>query len=459
VYNATGDEFPYSATVAHHNVTARSAPTYNSYATERLPKGTVVEVHQSIADGWVAIRPPEEAFDWIPAHAVEREADDPELGSVKEEFPAFIGSNIKKVENHLSQVSLKSGETVQIIAERNVPNGETEEKWYKIAPPAGEFRWVQAKFLTRQSPADLQTQEAEELAERETQYQEQNRVDPPGILAKLRQKNSRERAPELARDIDAIQRRLDERRPRTTESNIASDRFAENSDATARTTATIAPRYADAVARPGAKVSLSPEGFSATESSPIANAARDQVQVLRALEFKQELHNLEADLTQMVSQEPALWRLSPLKARAQMLIAQGPTPLDRGQARLTLEKISQFEATLPPGFQEPTSPSVLASNPTSPNAANLAGRLPMPEQFDGTGYLMPVKQAPAGVPPYHLVDPDGITRLYVTPAPGVNMERYIGKQVGIKGKRGYVETLGRQHVVAERVVDMNRHLR
>jgi hypothetical protein len=48
---------------------------------------------------------------------------------------------------------------------------------------------------------------------------------------------------------------------------------------------------------------------------------------------------------------------------------------------------------------------------------------------------------------------------YVSPTPGLNLQRYVRKQVGIFGLRGYVPTLNKPHVTAERVVDLDRHLR
>ena len=79
-------EFPYTATVSQKNVTARSGPTFNAYPTEQLPRGSQVEVYQDGANGWLAIRPPAEAFDWIPAPAIEKTAEK-EVGKVVDEFP------------------------------------------------------------------------------------------------------------------------------------------------------------------------------------------------------------------------------------------------------------------------------------------------------------------------------------------------------------------------------------
>src|SRR5690348_17288245 len=96
VHAAWADEFPYTATVTSTNVTARSGPTYGTYPTERLPKHSQVEVYQEGTNGWVAIRPPEGAFDWVPAAAIKRQGND--VGQVvATDAEAWIGSNVRKV--------------------------------------------------------------------------------------------------------------------------------------------------------------------------------------------------------------------------------------------------------------------------------------------------------------------------------------------------------------------------
>ena len=177
------EAFPYTATVTAMNVTARSGPSYGDYPTEKLAKLARVEVHREEV-GWAAIRPPQEAFDWLPASAVKREGDAKVAEVVGDDIEAHIGSNIKRVEKHATQVTLKAGETVQILAEKQVQRGEGElETWLKIAPPAGEFRWVQAKHLTRKSPEQLESEAAQEVAAREERYRQENAASPPGLLS------------------------------------------------------------------------------------------------------------------------------------------------------------------------------------------------------------------------------------------------------------------------------------
>jgi len=61
--------------------------------------------------------------------------------------------------------------------------------------------------------------------------------------------------------------------------------------------------------------------------------------------------------------------------------------------------------------------------------------------------------------PYAVVDEDGKPLAFVTPSPGLNVGRYVNKQVGLYGRRGYIDALKTPHVVAERVIDLERHVR
>ena len=61
--------------------------------------------------------------------------------------------------------------------------------------------------------------------------------------------------------------------------------------------------------------------------------------------------------------------------------------------------------------------------------------------------------------PYAVVDEDGKPLCFVTPSPGMNIGRYVNKQVGLYGRRGYIESLKTPHVTAERVIDLDRVVR
>jgi hypothetical protein len=100
--------------------------------------------------------------------------------------------------------------------------------------------------------------------------------------------------------------------------------------------------------------------------------------------------------------------------------------------------VSQLVATANGGTAPPTSPSL---NP----------------RFDGVGWLSQVWSQGKSSPPYALVDAQGQVLQWVSPAPGLNLHRYLRKEIGIFGQRTQDSRLSKPHLTAERVVDLARH--
>ena len=145
---AGSDEFPYFAYIQTDDVHVRSGPGRNYYPTEKLAKGTAVEVYRHDPGGWLAIRPTENSFSWVSARYVD--AGDEGLGTVTQDRAvARVGSKFSSVRDVI-QVRLEKGETVEIVGEHNA-GGQT---WYKIAPPAGEFRWVFGRYVNDEPAHD-----------------------------------------------------------------------------------------------------------------------------------------------------------------------------------------------------------------------------------------------------------------------------------------------------------------
>jgi hypothetical protein len=60
-----------------------------------------------------------------------------------------------------------------------------------------------------------------------------------------------------------------------------------------------------------------------------------------------------------------------------------------------------------------------------------------------------------GAPRYALLDEQGDVRCYVTPAPGLNLRGYVGKQVGVTGTRGYMPEQRANHLVARHIAELD----
>ena len=76
--------------------------------------------------------------------------------------------------------------------------------------------------------------------------------------------------------------------------------------------------------------------------------------------------------------------------------------------------------------------------------------------YDGEGWLTAVKSADKPVAPYALVDADGKRICFVSPAAGLSVSSHINKRVGLYGKRGLIPDLNEPHVLASKVIDLER---
>lgn len=141
--------FPYAAYANADNVQVRSGPGENYYPTAALPRGAAVEVYRHDPGGWYAVRPPDGSFSWVQAENVQPQ-DDRIVVVESPRAAARVGSQLSDIRDVI-QVHLERGEQLQVLGAKTFGN----KTWYKIAPPAGEFRWVYGRFLSQQ-PTDQQ---------------------------------------------------------------------------------------------------------------------------------------------------------------------------------------------------------------------------------------------------------------------------------------------------------------
>ena len=180
----------------------------------------------------------------------------------------------------------------------------------------------------------------------------------------------------------------------------------------------------------------------------------------------------------MVAQPTVAWRIDQLEAEGQRLLSSANDVAQRDAAKGALAKIDRFAAIfrryqwasaqgggqmaqvqsvqplaagqLPaanqPGSgttrlaQQPnTSIQQLATSPQSPASSNQP-------QYDAVGLLRPVVSQRPGAPQYALVNDQGQVVSFVTPAPDLNLQPYLGRRIGIVGGRGYIPEFQRAHV-------------
>jgi SH3-like domain-containing protein len=394
---AADQSFPYKVAVKARDVTVWSGPGSQFYATGQITAGDEIEVYQRKGGGWLAIRPPEGSFSWIEANKL-RMTNDPDVAKiVGNRAVAWVGSERGAVEDHKWQVKLDPGEPVQLMSRRSMSifRGDEQRDFYQIAPPVGEFRWVQERDiepLVEQASAidsrsDIQLAEFQVVAEEATE-------------------------PATARDGFVARETMP-------------------TDSPAARVASLAPR---------------------TSFRP-SEAGRADFESLATM--------LDVRLSETVSKEPSQWRLAALRQDAEALLEQSDTTLHRGKARLLLENIKEFEKLQLnyAGIANPeadtllTEPRSASTLPTAPGSSDFDPR------FDGRGWLLPVHSSRQASPPYALLDQQGQILTFVSPAPGLNLHRYLRKEVGIFGQRSRAEFLNKPHLTADRIVDMERHRR
>ena len=457
---AMADEtFPYTAYVMSDDVYVRSGPGKNYYPTEKLVRGSEVEVYRHDPGGWFAIRPPQGSFAWVVGSDVRQLPDRAGVAEVaKDHTLAFVGSRFSDVRD-VRQVKLDRGELVEILGEKRfVAEGNSKaETWYRIAPPAGEFRWVAGKFVTRQghavpnatadagTPASRGRKPAEATEPQDNALAKQ--ATPPGA-GTAAQPWSAPGSPLAAADgneVVAI--------PTGVMHDSAVRPVAYEEPAFAQPARTAPPpRTARATlpqerrAAPGREVVSLP---TAPAGSPAANP------------LQMELDDINLKLSLMIAEEPTTWQFDALKSRANAALNASRSALDRGRASTLLREIAKYEqirtqysasAAL---RQQTEQRNELLANSAAVAAESVAPPAVDTTKFDGIGRLTPVHSRRPGAPRFALTDATGNVVTFVTPEAELPLANYVGRVIGLTGQRGYMPQLGKPHLTAKRITELD----
>jgi hypothetical protein len=422
----------FQARVITPGAAVHSGPGESFYPTDTLPEGEVVEVYREQPGGWLGIRPPEGSFSWLfglhvtPLDGTLAEVD-------KEDVASRIGSRLGDQRNAV-QVRLKKGEVVEVIGEETVDS----KKWYKIAPPAGEFRWIHARNLERiggRSAAEPTTppvvtvpvpggnpaqakSEVTLVADSQQQADESWRAAPPEPANKANESD----AAALPADANAPVEPASEPQPAAINPSEAS------TSATAESTGGV-PSVA---AAPNAAAAAAPAPMKQAET-PVAN------------DLHRQLTDIELRLSRIVAELPTTWQIEPLKTDAEQLLAQSATAAERAAVNSTLAKLDRF-AAIARRYQQQ---GIISPSPPLPVS---------PSGYDAIGILRPVVSKRPGAPQFALVDDRGQVVSFVTPTPDVNLQPYLGHRIGITGSRGFIPEFQRAHVTAGRVSPLSERL-
>jgi hypothetical protein len=184
-----------------------------------------------------------------------------------------------------------------------------------------------------------------------------------------------------------------------------------------------------------------------------------------------DLSQLQVMLSEIVTQPMHLWNLQNIYDSAKHYVEHGGSPIERGQARLLMERVEEFaELAQRSGYLalsrtanaaaslSPSNNVMLAGattgNATAPSvvSSEFQDKFGSASNFDASGWLVPVIAASPGQPTHALADQTGRILSYVTAVPGLNLDRYVNQAVGVTGLRGYLPQLQAGHIQAQRVV-------
>jgi hypothetical protein len=427
ISSARGDQtFPYKAYVTSGEVYVRSGPGRNYYPTSKLKTGDQVEVYRHDPGGWFAIRPPKDSFTWVSARYLEKSKHG--LAKVVgNEVAARVGSEFSDIRDVI-QVRLHRGEVVEVLETKEFRSGPEAGTWCKVAPPSGEFRWVSGKFVDAEFPHD---------GVRQTTAENNPLIHPTAMVR-----------PDAAASSDG---------PLWPPARRSAAALAEETaDPTLR--ASTDPRSAPGGQEPAAQAAAAAPAAGpeyATRQFGPSQTTRE----ISPEEFQAQLDQLDSALSVMLVEEPSVWKFDEMGLRARDLVNQAETAVERGRARQLVARIEQSEdvkVRYDTIHNLKTKTERENGQLAQTVSARAASRLPVsPNQgFDGTGRLARVVSTKFGAPQYALVDNQNNVICYVTPAPGVNMQYYIGRRVGITGERGYDTYARAQHLMAQHVTPL-----
>lgn len=430
----------YTATVGADQVPVRSAPFHDQYVCSYLNAGDQVQVFRETKSGFLAIRPLYDSYSWVDAEKLDIHADGDHATVKHARVPSWVGSYGDRQVRYGYTVLLNRGEIVTLIGQKKIAlsSAQPSHSYYKIAPPAGEFRWIHKRHLVNDFTGKPDSHA--ELAEAGP------RESPKVSLASFT--GSDESSQILT----------------TTNAGAYVPRWIRPSGQVGPFTQVKSDRIRDRV-RPGQLQPRMEDKIPFRQASfRVQNAATENYSTVAELEFA---------VSQMATRPSEQWSIGLLLEQAQQILAKSGAA-DQGAIERVIERLNQYQqvkdehqraatidvSKLPPRSTDlhtrnlPFTESDLDSSEVGSGILSAEARR---TAYLETGYLVRVRSSRNDSPEYAIVDAQGAIQVFVTPQPGLNLSSYVRRHVGVFGRRGYLYRLKTQHVTVSRIVDLDRH--
>lgn len=438
-------EFPYEAVVQSNDVVVRKGPGERYDPTMKLSTGERVTVHRHDPGGWYVISPPPGSFSWINANYVETNGDGrgtvtvpPTGDGLPPRVAVYVGSQFNNEHNVIGR-QLAAGDAVTIIGEKTQPTAQGPTRFYKIEPPRLENRWIKGDFVLPLSEAgDLARFKPTAPPSREIVTPFDEPISEPAFPATttaspgfpvVKEETLLEReltraiesnaavksgtpSPQLERDR-ALLRELDQQM----QNMLAQNPGVWSLDAMERS-------YREL------QVSASPGVAGMIDARLETLAARQKI--------KEEYDAFVQVTTQTDMRD------------AELLSLQNPeiptVQIDTGPVELGQPQTMPVQLGQPVGAE----PHIFGDGPQTGPPVVEAEQVDV-GQLDGAGIVARMPRPQPGLPTYALVAPDGRLLAYLQADQGVNLDAYLGKSMGVVGKRTHEPQLRSDLIVVRQL--------
>lgn len=455
---------PIRAIVGDQGATARSGPGAQFYATEKIAAGQVVEIYGKHKDGWVAIRPLEDSFSLVRSDRLET-TDRTDVARVKSDGTmCCIGTSLATVHELATQVQLRGGELVEVLdrAGVKVNNGSpVGTVWYRITPPAGEFRWISLEDLAMDAQSNSDSAEQKPLLAVWDSLATIASLTPAKTADTRPRPSATNKSTETVSTSEAEDSLNNEPNSRDSGRSASAADGAKQSGWKPKSNAKVdEPASAPATGIETIEIMQTAASSSGQDNSSHQSHAEEIAGGTSVITISPDsnLSELQLDLSLMVAKDIRAWNLMPIQRRLDQVIATSDSKTEIAQASYLRSRVVEFGELQQQyrkihGLPESTD-GAFGAEPANGAAAN-SGQV----RYDGSGWLVPVHSTRRTAPPYALLDAEGNVLKYISPSPGLNLHRYVRKQIGIFGQRGYIPSLKKPHLTAQRIIDLQRHLR
>ena len=413
-------QFPYEARVVVDEVYVRSAGGEKYYPTMTLPRDAKVTVRRHDPGGWYKIEPPQGSFSWVLAKYVQETGGG--AGEIIENNTVvFVGSAFGD-ETSIWQRKLMAGEKVKVLGQKEVLTAAGPSLMTKIEPPSREWRWIPGTAIVPigesvraehdSNPYVVPSHIAEQMA--------QTPAVQPEATAKAEPQNTSRFAP--SQQLAQLQKIREEQR----ELRQIDQRF--------RSMILADPSQWDLDAIEKSYLELQ---NSATFKPVVGQIDLRYPAISRYRQRKAQIEDLNR-LTSATEKRDADLLATQFGFPTS---AMGPESM---QQHFPVEQPFQSsEMVFPtPGANFPGLPAAPSVASVSASSGVLA--LPSTGGYSGAGLVQ--RGAENTDSPYLLTSPDGKLLAHLKPESGVDLEQYVGRSVGLHGKRWFDDSINSDRI-------------